>query len=108
MALLNICNLFHLYPQKNLYRDFFADKDGKDYICSTAPFRDLFNSHKSHLKTFGDIETYLHENIKLRFFIIPKMKRESLYIELAEAISHHDEKLPLQAQYRDFLFSFLE
>ena len=44
------------------------------------------------MKTFGDIETYLHENIKLRFFIIPKMKRESLYIELAEAISHQEYK----------------
>ena len=74
------------------FRDLFADKDGKDYICSTAPFRDLFNSHKSLLKTFADIEKYLHENIKLRFFIIPKMKRESLYIELAEAISHQEYK----------------
>ena len=71
-----------------VFRDHFRTKGGRDLIVKDCghEFAEFFSFNKGELETFSDIETFMKTKIQIKFFVIPKMTKDKLYIEIAEAI----------------------
>lgn len=69
------------------FRDFFM-KDDIDLIKEDCgeEFAEFFSFNKGELETFSDIKTFMETKVQIRFFVIPKMTKDKLYIEIAEAL----------------------
>ena len=70
------------------YRDYFLTNNGEDLIEKDCghEYAKLFSFNKKSLKTFGAIKEFMETNIQIKFFVIPKMPQDKLYIEIAEAL----------------------
>ena len=71
-----------------VFRDHFRTKDGRDLIVKDCghEFAEFFSLNKGELETFSDIKTFMETKIQIKFFVIPKMTKDKLYIEIAEAM----------------------
>lgn len=70
------------------FRDYFLANNGEDLIekDTSHEYAKLFSFNKKSLKTFADIKKFMETNIQIKFFVIPKMNQDKLYIEIAEAL----------------------